>query len=118
MSKLFEDMIVTDADAEIVQNVTGKTVDVNISIGNAIVLSDVLRQAAVSIARDAVQCVINGEVQDAEMLGLIGLEVTSFIDKVDAAIKTVDKADVLLDIAKRSAASAREVSKLKGETLQ
>ena len=118
MSKLFEDMIVTDEDAEIVQNVTGKTVSITISIGNAIVLSDVLRQAAVSIARDAVQCVINGETEDAEMLALVGLEVTSFIDKTDEAIKTVDKADVLLEIAKRSSASAREVNKLKGETLQ
>lgn len=116
--KLFEDMIVSEADEAIVKKVTDQEMQISVGVGGAIVVVDVLKQAAVAIAKDAVESVLSGDKEQAEMLGLVGLEIINFIDKLNSAIDGIEGAKELVDIAKRSSAAAREVNNLKGETLQ
>lgn len=116
--KLFEDMIVSEADEKIVNDVCDKEITISLTTGTAIVVTDILKQVAVTIAKDSVQLVLSGERDDAETLGLIGLEIIKVIDKMKDGIDTIEGADELLSIAKRSTAAAREVNNLKGETLQ
>lgn len=118
--KLFTDMVVTPEDEAIVKRVTRQTLTITIDLGNALVIEDVLKQAAVAIARDGVELVAEGDMEEAEALALVGMEVVATIDKLKEAIRAVEGSDELTRIAKRSARSAKlnaRAEKLKG-TLQ
>lgn len=118
MSKIFEEMIVSEQDAKVVAEVTDQQITLTISVGNAIVVTDVLKQAAVAIAKHAVNNVLQGDRDEAEMLALIGMEVTNFIDKANKLIDGVAGSDELINIAKRSAAAAKDFASAPKGTLQ
>lgn len=125
MSKIFEEMIFSEEemifseqDAKVVAEVTDQQITLTISVGNAIVVTDVLKQAAVAIAKDAVNNVLQGDRDEAEMLALIGMEITNFIDKTNKLIDGVAGSDELINIAKRSAAAAKGFASERKGTLQ
>lgn len=119
--KLFTDMIVSEEDAAVVRDITDRTMTITITTGTAIVLDDILRQACVAIAKDALMAHADGDEETAETMAMIGSELITVIDLVNDGINSVDGADELTKIAKRSASSAqmhaRASTKQKG-TLQ
>lgn len=106
--------MVSEEEAKAVDKLSNTPLTITIDVGMAIIVDEVMRLAARSLAVDAVKAVADNDHDHANGLATVGMEVTKFMRILNDALKASDEAVILEVMAQRAAAAAEGNTTPKG----